>query len=360
MVRVDETAVRPRPARRTGRFRSSIVLGITGTVASGAIVIGTVAPPHQASAAPRPPAVEDALQAPSSMAALGDSITRGFDACGFWQDCPLRSWSTGTDYAVASQYQRLASINSGISGNAYNNAKSGARMSDLNRQAQLTVSQGADYVTILMGANDACRTTLAEMTPVDTFEAQFRTAMTTLRRGLPGVAVFVASIPDVKHLWDVGKDLPAARSAWKLGRLCPSMLANPVSVAPADIERRNLVQRQIIAYNDALARVCAQDSLCRYDGGAVFRYRFHVNQVSRWDYFHPNAIGQRTLAEVTFRHGFGWQRAPEPDAYPRDVRSATAPVIGRDVRVFTHRRSGIPSAVTRQPRVRYSAGYRKA
>ena len=33
---------------------------------------------------------------PTSMASMGDSITRGFNACGFFVDCPSRSFSTGT------------------------------------------------------------------------------------------------------------------------------------------------------------------------------------------------------------------------------------------------------------------------
>lgn len=45
--------------------------------------------------------------APASIAAVGDSITRGFDACSVLADCPEVSWVTGNDPAVRSLAARL-------------------------------------------------------------------------------------------------------------------------------------------------------------------------------------------------------------------------------------------------------------
>jgi lysophospholipase L1-like esterase len=99
-------------------------------------------------------AVADAPPVPGSMASMGDSITRGFNACGFYVDCTSRSWSTGSNATVNSHYRRLRAVNPSLV--AYNDAKSGAKVADMAGQAQTAVSQGADYVTILIGANDAC------------------------------------------------------------------------------------------------------------------------------------------------------------------------------------------------------------
>jgi hypothetical protein len=38
----------------------------------------------------------------------------------------------------------------------------------------------------------------------------------------------------------------------------------------------------------------------------VFNFPFTLDQVSGWDYFHPNTTGQRMLAQVTYQAGFGW------------------------------------------------------
>src|SRR5215207_107697 len=67
---------------------------------------------------------------PQRMAAVGDSITAATDVA--WccvnpnGSNPQYSWSTGTDPAVASHYQRLVAANGGISIPAINAAVPGA------------------------------------------------------------------------------------------------------------------------------------------------------------------------------------------------------------------------------------------
>ena len=48
--------------------------------------------------------------------------------------------------------------------------------------------------------------------------------------------------------------------------------------------------------------MCANDSACRYDGGAVFDYGFTGGQLSPWDWFHPGKNGQGRLAEIAYRN----------------------------------------------------------
>ena len=244
---------------------------------------------------------------PSSMAALGDSITRGFDACGLFSDCPSASFATGTTASVRSHYSRILAVNTAMSGHANNDAKTGAKASDLNRQAQTAVGQSAQYVTILIGANDACTSTEAGMTAVATFRSQIDAAMATLKAGLPSARILVISIPDLKRLWDIGKGSSSARTLWALGGTCKSMLANPTSTAAADAARRDRVRQRVIDFNTQLAQACAAyGGNCAYDNNAVFNYPFVLSQISTWDYFHPNLTGQSVLASVTYAAGFGW------------------------------------------------------
>ncbi|MEU8106626.1 GDSL-type esterase/lipase family protein [Nonomuraea muscovyensis] len=248
------------------------------------------------------PAAADAAQVPDAMASLGDSITRGFNACGFFVDCTSRSWSTGSYATVNSHYLRLREANP--SAVAHNDARSGAKVADLPGQADRAVSQGVDHVTILIGANDACTSSEAGMTTVADFESRFRTAMGRLTTGLPEASVFVSSIPDVKRLWEVGRNSSSARAAWSAFSICQSMLADPRSTDPADAERRDRVRQRVSDYNAVLARVCAEQARCRYDGGAVFSHPFALSHLSTWDYFHPNTSGQRLLAEITYTAAF--------------------------------------------------------
>lgn len=245
-----------------------------------------------------------AVTLPNSMAGLGDSITRGFNACGFYVDCTSRSWSTGSYSTVNSHYRRILAANPAIYGRNRNDALSGARASDLARQAGNAVAQQVEYVTIEIGANDACRSSESLMTPVSTYRAQIDAALATLKQGLPKAQVFIASIPDIKRLWAIGKGSFSARLAWSTLRICQSMLANPLSTASADVARRDRVQQRVRDYNTQLAQACAAfGPRCDFDDNAVFNYPFTLSQVSQWDYFHPNTAGQQAAAQVTWNAG---------------------------------------------------------
>jgi lysophospholipase L1-like esterase len=247
----------------------------------------------------------DAGPPPSSMASLGDSITRGFNACGFYVDCPSRSWSTGG--SIESHYVKIRAVNPAINGHAFNDARSGAQMDDMPGQAQTAVSQGVQYVTMLIGANDACASSEAGMTPVATLRAQLDQTLGILKSGLPNARVYLLSIPDLKRLWEIGHNSSTARFFWSLGSICQSILANPTSTSAADMARRDRVRQRVIDYNAQLAGACAAyGSNCLFDGNAVFSYPFLLSQVSGWDYFHPNTTGQRLLADLTYQRGFGW------------------------------------------------------
>ncbi|MEV4661695.1 GDSL-type esterase/lipase family protein [Micromonospora echinofusca] len=253
------------------------------------------------------PAAADPGPPPNSMASLGDSITRGFNACGWYTDCTSRSFSTGDYSTVNSQYLRIRAKNTAINGRNHNDARSGAKSADMYGQAGTAVSQGVDYVTMLIGANDACTSTESAMTPVATYRANIDAALGRLKAGLPTARVQLISVPDIQRLWAVGKDSGSARSAWSLFGICQSMLANPTSTAQADVDRRSRVRQRVVDYNAQLAQACAAyGPNCDFDDNAVFGYPFTLSQLSSWDYFHPNTSGQQVLASVSYAAGFGW------------------------------------------------------
>lgn len=243
---------------------------------------------------------------PTSIAALGDSITRGFNACGFYSDCASRSWSTGDHGRVDSHRLRLKELGAKLTAQ-HNYAQNGARAESLAAQAARAVEAKAQYVTVEIGANDACRSAESRMTPVEEFRGHVDAGLAVLAEGTPQVRVFVASIPDVHRLWETAHVRRAARWTWDRLDICQSLLARPNSAAPADVARRDRVRDRVKAYNAALEVACkAFDGSCRYDGGAVFETRFGLDEVSHWDWFHPSTKGQRTLAAVTWKAGFRW------------------------------------------------------
>ncbi|RSS82069.1 SGNH/GDSL hydrolase family protein [Streptomyces sp. WAC06614] len=245
---------------------------------------------------------------PGSIAAVGDSITRGFDACSVLADCPEASWATGTDPEVRSLASRLLGETQAAT-ESWNYAVTGSRMADLPAQLAAAAQHRPDLVTVMVGSNDACRPTASAMTPVADFRAGFEQGLAALRAVSPKTQVYVSSVPDLQRLWQQGKDSPVGRQIWKLG-ICQSMLAEPDSVGPAATARREQVRARVVAYNEVLREVCAKDALCRYDGGAVFQFPFTPEQLSRWDWFHPGKNGQARLAELAHRQ----VTSPEPPA----------------------------------------------
>ncbi len=238
-----------------------------------------------------------AVTYPSSMAALGDSITTAYNTGGFFADAKQNSWSTGTTTSVNSLYNRFLALNPAISGKNFNYAVSGKKMVDLNGQAG-SLTSSIQFVTVLMGANDLCTSTTSTMTSVANYTAQFSAAMTTITQRAPAAVVYVVSVPNVYNLWVVLHNNSSARAVWSLLRICQSLLANPLSSTYEP--QRQLVYQRNLAFNSALASVCAQYTNCRFDNNAVFNTAFLASDVSTRDYFHPNLSGQAKLAATAW------------------------------------------------------------
>ncbi|QLE71933.1 SGNH/GDSL hydrolase family protein [Streptomyces rectiverticillatus] len=231
---------------------------------------------------------------PGSIASLGDSITRGFDACAVFADCPEVSWATGTQVDSVARKLLVSPQTS-----SWNYARTGARMADLPGQMQSAIAHKPQLVTVLLGANDACRDNVADMTPAASFRADFEASVKKLRTSLPKSQLYVAGVPDLQRLWSQGRVNGYAKTVWKLG-ICPSMLKDSESADPAAEQRRAQVVKRVAEYNAILKDVCGRDALCRYDG-AVHSYDFTSEALSKWDWFHPSRKGQGELAALAYR-----------------------------------------------------------
>lgn len=287
---------------------AAALAGCGGGGADGGVSRNAPAAQRSASPSPSPTPTPDWNPRPRSVAAVGDSITRGFDACSVLADCPEVSWATGTDDAVRSLAVRLLGP-SKAADRSWNHAVSGSRMVQLPEQMKRAAEERPELVTVMTGANDACRDSVRLMTPVADFRASFEASMRQLRAGAPKAQVYVSSVPDLKRLWSTGRVNELGKKIWGLG-ICQSMLADADDLGPAAVARRDAVRERVVAYNEVLRDVCAKDRYCRYDGGAVFDFRFSGAQLSSWDWFHPSRDGQARLAEIAYRN----VTAPEPSA----------------------------------------------
>jgi lysophospholipase L1-like esterase len=248
-------------------------------------------------AAAAPPANSGYAKA---IAALGDSITQATNACCAYGDHPDQSWSTGSGRAdgIKSIYERLLQRQPWLRDN-YNNAVSGAKAADLPGQAAMAAGQGADYLTILVGANDLCTPSVDTMTSVKDFRAAVTKSLAVLDGMRPRPKIFVSSIPDLYQLWSVLHVTEEARAVWSAARICQSMLAE----SNTEDLRQQVVQREH-EFNEVLATACDTYRNCTSDGNAVYDYAFAKDDISVLDYFHPGSQGQAKLASITWH---AWQ-----------------------------------------------------
>jgi lysophospholipase L1-like esterase len=255
---------------------------------------------------PGPAASAQSVPLPDSIAATGDSITQAFDVnwSGVLQSTPADSWSTGTSSSVDSEYQRILAANPAISGNEYNDSVVGATMADLDGQVKTAAAQGVQYLTVEMGANDLCTSSVSSMTPTATFQSEFQQALTDFTNADPDAHIFVASIPNIYQLWeDENSDL-IAQLEWNVFGICSDMLS-----ASATSAQRQQIVSQEQADNQVLGSVCEQFSQCLFDNDAVYNFKFTSSDVSDVDYFHPSVAGQAALASIAWSAGY-WAGTP--------------------------------------------------
>jgi lysophospholipase L1-like esterase len=234
------------------------------------------------------------------MAALGDSITQATMTCSSLMYCPANSWVTGTTASVNSHASRLRSAGATTLA-VYNNAVPSSPSSALPSQVQKAVTtQAAQYVTLEIGAMDACTKTVGGMTPTATFKANVQSALAALAASPARPEIFVASVPNLLRMYELNRSSLSARLAWATFQTCQSLLANPSSTRPADVARRNAVQQRVNEFNVALAQACAATPKCKFDNGAVANFAFTKSHISTRDYFHPSVSGQAALAAVTW------------------------------------------------------------
>lgn len=235
------------------------------------------------------------------MVALGDSITAAYGSCLAPTSCPRNSWATGDGTQVNSHYRRILKANPAMRNHSRNLAVPGATVSGLRSQVASAVKQPADYVTILVGGNDACK---GEMTSAASFRAELDDALAALKAGMPKARVLFVGIPNIYRVWEIGHTNKVALGVWKSG-ICPNLLANASSTAPADAARRAAFKQRIAAYNAQIEGACgAYGPRCKHDG--IIDIAFELTMLSAIDFFHPNAAGQVALADATYPDAFTW------------------------------------------------------
>lgn len=236
-----------------------------------------------------------------TIVALGDSITKAFNAEHYFGDSPEASWSTGTKTTPGfySHMQRLQKLFPQKKVSGYNYAVTGAMIKDIGSQVKSANAKKADYVTLVIGANDVCKWPAKYQGYLDEFTEHLKKNLDTLVAANPKVKITMSALPDVYRLWQLSKDTSHCTNTWNFIGLCKGLLANGLS----NTQRLDFKQRWDHA-NSNMASVAAMYPQNVKFSDAVATYEFDKDQISATDCFHPSTKGQSVLAQKTWEQGW--------------------------------------------------------
>lgn len=266
-----------------------------------------------------PPAqgLEPGQAPPTRLFSIGDSITRAFDA-NLPLENPNLSWVNGftNDTTDLFGLPDVHSHNERISANFGDNnrlndsaAENGARMDDMAGQASVAAGRGINYATVMLGDNDVCQATVADIPTDAEFEQNFRLGMDTLLAQLaPGGTILITGIIDVARLHDVGMQKAGLAGVdcptlWEKSGVCGSVL----SAQATDADRAN-VHARTLGFNSILQRVSGEYQAAHPDRfisytDSTFQWQFGPDDVSDIDCFHPSTAGQTAISRMTWDDG---------------------------------------------------------
>jgi lysophospholipase L1-like esterase len=250
-------------------------------------------------AEPQPSVSAGLIAGVTTIGVLGDSMSLGVNACGHSGVCTQASWAMGSDADVDSLARRIGAAN-GHTPAIANGAVNGGSVATMLETAPKVIAAKPQLVTIMIGANDACRPSFDEMTPAAQFQADYGELLDQLTAGLPDAHILALSVPDLNRLWELGHGIGPVAQAWSTAPGCRSLLGNASSTAPADVERRAAVGNLVKQYDDTIQTVCAQHPNCIWDRNAVHEHGFTSAEISRVDFFHPSAQGQAAIAKLAW------------------------------------------------------------
>lgn len=252
------------------------------------------------------------------MAAIGDSITTGFNA-NLPLDNKSLSWSTGysTSGKVESHYLRVKKV---YTGDVYqvNVARAGAKSPDLARQLgklkKDLKGRELDYLTVMIGANDVCTWPQNHAAQLAAFNTRVRATLDGALALNPGMKVSLVPVPDMLRLYEVGKE-KGCSNLWKIFRSCSVLLLNK------DPAQRAAFGERLQDLNDSLATIAAEYPQAVHFAHEVATFAFSPEDLSGKDCFHPSWKGQNKIAAYSWQGGW-YDRQPQDEMLLSETASA--------------------------------------
>jgi len=168
-------------------------------------------------------------------------------------------------------------------------------------------SRRPTYVTLFMGHNDVCQNNPLDITPPKIFKDNVRKGLTLLDDNLPsGSTVYIVGIVDVTKLYAAAEDKRA------LGIVDCEVLwftslfdLFPCGTVLGPFANRPFAEWIINEYNARLKSLALEfdnkSGINYVYTDAVTNSAITEDLVSDLDCFHPSALGQRVLPEITWK-----------------------------------------------------------
>jgi len=223
---------------------------------------------------------------------LGDSISVAANSSNPGNNSQY-SWAGGMDsrQRVVSHALRIKALISRPL-TVVNQAVSGSETKHLASQVEKLLPKKPDYVTLLIGANDLCRAS-DPWTPSESV-AHVRSAIDKLIGANVGVKIFLAAVPNMLHLREIGAQ-NGCQGIWNLTNLCSPLLSSRRTEADRIEFARKLDSLNL----EMEAMASSYPDNVRFDSTTAV-YEFSWANISKLDCFHPSIDGQNKLAEMTF------------------------------------------------------------
>ena len=232
--------------------------------------------------------------------ALGDSITTAVNSTD-WGARTIHSWSTGSgnDGIVESHYKKLKHQFPDKQVSFHNVARGGAKSSGLASQLSELSVFSPDYVTLLIGANDACSWNEEDaQIQLDRFDRNVRQTVSGLVDQNPAVKIAMLPLPDMHALWEIGMEMNC-QWLWNLTGVCPSLLGSRVTH-----EERLAFQNRVNEANQRLGQIAGDFPDQVKFNQSLGHYRFSTEHISPRDCFHPSGAGQDLIARLAWENGW--------------------------------------------------------
>jgi hypothetical protein len=248
---------------------------------------------------------------PDSIVVLGHSGATGRNSDPQRPDADVtaNSWATGSNPAVRSLYLRILEGNPAVRGNNVNLARDGARVVELQFQAQTAIrrKRKPELVVIQILDNDI-RCDGTDPSQYRSFRASFVRALTVLSRGAPNARIYVVSSWGRPGTYaEAIKDIPEARAPLTGTGLC-DLFDSAGRVRPEGVAN---LTRIIEGYEAQLRSSCARFVHCRSDGGALSRLVDDRADLSS-DWGHPSIHGHMRIAEQAWSGIVDFRDASSP------------------------------------------------